>query len=214
MFGWDFEVDAWSRFWRWIMIKICVWTCDMNSTLGSVVPLAMFFDSTLNSISLTCWRAVIMVVAMPVIYNDCGEASNDCKIVVTDLKTDNYLWQALTLKCWWLNIALKSHLFFLCFTLSFYIFKGTWSNETLTKKTQNAKECLSKSNILAIFVKQEEVQRTTKQLLFNLLLLLTYMIVRAHVVALNTLASTLKTVDSTTHLIVVHIGTPPHYSHL
>ena len=42
MFGWDFEVDAWSRFWRWNMIKICVWTCDMNSTLGSVVPLAMF----------------------------------------------------------------------------------------------------------------------------------------------------------------------------
>ena len=23
-------------------IKICVWTCDMNSTVGSVVPLAMF----------------------------------------------------------------------------------------------------------------------------------------------------------------------------
>ena len=43
MFGWDFEVDAWSRFWRWNLIKICVWTCDMNSTLGSVVPLAMFW---------------------------------------------------------------------------------------------------------------------------------------------------------------------------
>ena len=42
MFAWDFEVDAWSRFWRWNLIKICVWTCDMNSTLGSVVPLAMF----------------------------------------------------------------------------------------------------------------------------------------------------------------------------
>ena len=45
MFGWDFEDDAWSRFWRWNSIKICVWTCDKNSTLGSVVPLAMF---TLN----------------------------------------------------------------------------------------------------------------------------------------------------------------------
>ena len=41
MFGWDFEVDAWSRFWRWNLINF-VWTCDMNSTLGSVVPLAMF----------------------------------------------------------------------------------------------------------------------------------------------------------------------------
>ena len=30
MFGWDFEVDAWSRFWRWSFIKICVWTCDMT----------------------------------------------------------------------------------------------------------------------------------------------------------------------------------------
>jgi len=42
MFGWDFEVDAWSRFWRWNLIKSCVWNCDINSTLGSVVPLAMF----------------------------------------------------------------------------------------------------------------------------------------------------------------------------
>ena len=51
MFGWDFEVDAWSRFWRWNLIKICVWIRDMtsrcyfgkmNSILGSVVPLAMF----------------------------------------------------------------------------------------------------------------------------------------------------------------------------
>ena len=49
MFGWDFEVDAWSRFWRWNMIKICVWTCDVNSTLGSVVPLAMF------SLNLEIW---------------------------------------------------------------------------------------------------------------------------------------------------------------
>ena len=42
MFGWDFEVDAWSRFLKWNLIKICIWSCDMNSTLGSVVPLAMF----------------------------------------------------------------------------------------------------------------------------------------------------------------------------
>ena len=45
MFGSDFEVDAWSRFLRWNLIKICVWTCDINSTLGSVVPLAMFSSS-------------------------------------------------------------------------------------------------------------------------------------------------------------------------
>ena len=55
MFGWDFEVDAWSRFLGWNLIKICVWTCDMNSTLGSVVPLAMF---TLFISSLT-WAVAL-----------------------------------------------------------------------------------------------------------------------------------------------------------
>ena len=52
MFGWDSEVDAWSRFWRWNSIKICFWTCDMNSTLGSVVPLAMFMDGS-GSVTIT-----------------------------------------------------------------------------------------------------------------------------------------------------------------
>ena len=51
MFGWDFEVDSSSRFWRWNLIKLFVRTYDMtsrsyfgkmNSTLGSIVPLAMF----------------------------------------------------------------------------------------------------------------------------------------------------------------------------
>ena len=50
MSGWDIEVYALSRLWNWIrtrfwnwnLIKICVRTCDMNSILGSVVPLAMF----------------------------------------------------------------------------------------------------------------------------------------------------------------------------
>ena len=50
MLGWDFELGAWLRFWI-CLIKICVRICDMtsrnyfgqqNSTLGSVVPLAMF----------------------------------------------------------------------------------------------------------------------------------------------------------------------------
>ena len=33
-FGWDFEVDAWSRFWRWNLIEICVRTCDIRSYFG------------------------------------------------------------------------------------------------------------------------------------------------------------------------------------
>ena len=40
---WDFGVNALSRFWILNLIKICVRSCDMNSTLGSVVPLAMFY---------------------------------------------------------------------------------------------------------------------------------------------------------------------------
>ena len=53
MIGWDFEVSAWLKFWRWNLIKICVWTClnfgKQNSTLRSVVPLGMFSFNLLNS---------------------------------------------------------------------------------------------------------------------------------------------------------------------
>ena len=54
MFGWDFAVDSWLRFWRWNLSKLCVRThhmtsrsyfSKMNSTLGSVVPLAMFITN-------------------------------------------------------------------------------------------------------------------------------------------------------------------------
>ena len=39
---WDFEVDTCSRFWSMKFDQDLCATCDMNSTLGSVVPLAMF----------------------------------------------------------------------------------------------------------------------------------------------------------------------------
>ena len=66
MFGWDFEVDAWSRFLRWNLIKICIWTCDMNSTLGSVVPLAMFALSACLSLFAwcCCYLSMNLVVAI------------------------------------------------------------------------------------------------------------------------------------------------------
>ena len=32
----DNHTFAWLRFWKWSLIKICVWTCDMNSTLARV----------------------------------------------------------------------------------------------------------------------------------------------------------------------------------
>ena len=47
----EIEVGAWLIFWRWNLIKFCVWPFDMtelsyfgeqNSTLGSVLSLAMF----------------------------------------------------------------------------------------------------------------------------------------------------------------------------
>ena len=51
MFGQDFEVAAWLILWRWNLIKFCVRTCDMNSTLRSVVPLAMFVFRCLTTFS-------------------------------------------------------------------------------------------------------------------------------------------------------------------
>ena len=41
---WDFEVDTCSRFWSMKFDQDLCATCDMNSTLGSVVPLAMFYS--------------------------------------------------------------------------------------------------------------------------------------------------------------------------
>ena len=59
MFSWYFELGAWSRFWR-CLIKICVKTCDkQNSTLGSVVPLAMFSLQGLPKINKSClWWSI------------------------------------------------------------------------------------------------------------------------------------------------------------
>ena len=70
MFGWDFEVDAWSRFLRWNLIKIFVWTCDMNSTLGSVVPLAMFL--------IYQWHLVINWVLVNGLYWNTSEVDWTC----------------------------------------------------------------------------------------------------------------------------------------
>ena len=51
MFGWDFEVDARLRLEKWNLINVYVRTCEMtqrsyfgkqNSTLGSVVPMAVW----------------------------------------------------------------------------------------------------------------------------------------------------------------------------
>ena len=68
VFGWDFEVDAWSKFWN--LIKICVWTCDMNSTLGSVVPLAMFL--------IYQWHLVINWVLVNGLYWNTSEVDWTC----------------------------------------------------------------------------------------------------------------------------------------
>ena len=62
MFGSDFEVDAWSRFLRWNLIKICVWTCDINSTLGSVVPLAMFMIIKVVAVIRRPWGNCVYMV--------------------------------------------------------------------------------------------------------------------------------------------------------
>ena len=45
------------KVWNWNLNKICVGTCDMNSILGSVVPLAMFDFSMSPIVYSSIWRA-------------------------------------------------------------------------------------------------------------------------------------------------------------
>ena len=63
--GWDFEVDTCSRLWRWNFIKICVRICNRNSTLGSVVPLAMFVKGfgvkIINTSQIKCYRFLFWI---------------------------------------------------------------------------------------------------------------------------------------------------------
>ena len=51
---WDFEVDTCSRFWSMKFDQDLCATCDMNSTLGSVVPLAMFHTWNMTRSGLAC----------------------------------------------------------------------------------------------------------------------------------------------------------------
>ena len=67
MFGWDIKVDAWSRFWRWNLIKICVWACDMNSTLGSVVPLAKFNFSSFLPFAFLFFKYLYAYLLSPLV---------------------------------------------------------------------------------------------------------------------------------------------------
>ena len=79
MFGWDFEVDAWSRFWRWKLVKIFVWTFlnfgKLNSTLGSVVPLAMFlicFELRTTPAHVPCYKlanGVLFIYFQEILYH-------------------------------------------------------------------------------------------------------------------------------------------------
>ena len=84
MFGWDFEVDTCSWFWRWNLIQICVRICDMNSTLGSVVPLAMFWVLVITPVFFMKYkfkyqssqRSVSVSVHPPTPFPPKGRAAN------------------------------------------------------------------------------------------------------------------------------------------
>ena len=71
MFGW--KVKSWClvEILKMNLIKICVWTCDttsrsyfnkMNSTLGSVVPLAMFSPFHLPRVFPILWTLVCPLI--------------------------------------------------------------------------------------------------------------------------------------------------------
>ena len=49
MFGWYCEVDAWSRFWRWNLIEICVKTCAGTYSSSVVAPIAKISKGDLEA---------------------------------------------------------------------------------------------------------------------------------------------------------------------
>ena len=68
IFGWGFEVAAWTED-EWNLIKICLRACDMikrsyfgnqSSTLGSVVPLALFYIYILLVLSSLIWKLLCL----------------------------------------------------------------------------------------------------------------------------------------------------------
>ena len=60
---WDFEVDTCSRFWSMKFDQDLCATCDMNSTLGSVVPLAMFYNQVKISTTLLFFSVLFIVIS-------------------------------------------------------------------------------------------------------------------------------------------------------
>ena len=91
MFGWDFEVDASSRFWKRKLIKFCVRTCDMNSTLGSVVPLAMFILYT-TTLMDTNWNIQVIKPQYQNFWNKLYKVLSEqlCLILVCDKYYDGF----------------------------------------------------------------------------------------------------------------------------
>ena len=99
MFSWDFEVDSLLRFWRWNSSKLCVRThdmtsrsyfCKMNSTLGSVVTLAMFQSTRRNFMPFyvnLCFYTVLL------------QSSKCCEIFCLKNSDHRIFWQISSLVC-------------------------------------------------------------------------------------------------------------------
>ena len=93
MFGRDFEVDNLSRCWKWNLIKICAWTCDMNSTLGSVAlclwqcfmpcPRKGFVPSALISKNiLLFWNGICLLTFQPTNYSNFKVLTPGCALSI------------------------------------------------------------------------------------------------------------------------------------
>ena len=92
-----------SRFWRWNLIKICVWNCDttsrsyfgkMKSTLGSVVPLAMLYigNTVVNhSLRIARWCKWLILVTKH-IYQNGRRASWVVRLSDKKRKHQNHNW--------------------------------------------------------------------------------------------------------------------------
>ena len=106
MFGWDFEIDAWSRFWRWNMIKICAITCAMIKKIPSEMEVALRYD---------CWHCwhywhwlLILLKLLTV-------------MTLLILLTIEHSWTLLnTIECYWTLLNTIEHYWTLLNTIEHY----------------------------------------------------------------------------------------------
>ena len=119
MYGWDFEVNAESRFQKWNLIMICVRACDMNSTLGPLCLWQCLLTGSFVDISCSCeiWCAKEEVSRL-LISSETGLTPSHLahlalhnSQVITNFRSFLQLWLCLDfgLGLWILRLVSETH---------------------------------------------------------------------------------------------------------